>query len=163
MSGPLAAAIDLVVHEAECLDRRRWDEWLGLFTADCTFWAPSWLDEERMADDPARQVSLIYYASREGLEDRVRRIRSGRSLASTPLPRTMHAVTNLRAAADGEAVRVTSNWSVNSYDLRTDTAQRLFGHYEHRLVAGDGVWRIAAKRIEVLSARLPAIVDIYLI
>lgn len=163
MNGTAAEAIDFVLHEAECLDRRRWDAWLELFAAECSFWAPSWLDEEDMGDDPTRQVSLIYYESREGLEDRVRRISSGRSLASTPLPRTMHAVTNLRTYDEGDAIRVTSNWSVDAYDLRTDAPTRLFGRYEHRLVGtGDGL-RIAAKRIEVLSARLPSIIDIYLI
>lgn len=158
----ITAAIDLVYREADLLDRRQWPEWLALYAADCTYWAPSWIDEDRMSADPMREISLIYYAGREGLEDRVQRITSGRSLASDPLPRTIHAISNVQAAIAGDGVVVRSNWAVDSYDLRTDRATRLFGRYEHDIRRGaDGAALIAAKRIEVMNARLPSIIDIY--
>ncbi|WCT74353.1 aromatic-ring-hydroxylating dioxygenase subunit beta [Sphingomonas naphthae] len=153
----IAQAIDTIYREADLLDRRQWQDWLALYAPDCTYWAPSWIDEDRMSADPMREISLIYYAGREGLEDRVQRITSGRSLASDPLPRTIHAISNARGTISGEDVTIASNWAVDSYDLRNDRVTRLFGRYEH--VIRRGV--IAAKRIEVMNARLPSIIDIY--
>ena len=154
-------AIELVYLEADLLDRRQWQDWLELFTEDCRYWAPSWLDEDRMSGDPMREISLIYYDGREGLQDRVQRICSGRSLASSPLPRTVHAITNPRVTVQGAVATVCSNWAVDSYDLRTDKPERLFGRYEHVLEHRDGAVRIISKRVEVMNARLPSIIDIY--
>lgn len=155
-------AIETIYREADLLDRRDWQAWLGMFTTDCLYWAPSWLDEDRMSSDPDREISLICHRGREGLEDRVQRITSGRSLASDLLPRTIHAISNPIAEADGDAVRIRSTFAVDSYDLRAEAATRLFGRYEHRIIRdADGVPRIAEKRIEVMAARLPSIVDIY--
>lgn len=156
-------AIDVIYHEADLLDRRDWAAWLDMFTADCLYWAPSWLDEDRLSSDPDREISLICHRGREGLEDRVQRITSGRSLACDLLPRTIHAITNPLAEPDAGGVRVRSHWAVDSYDLRTETSTRLFGRYEHFIQwdAADGAPRIAEKRIEVMAARLPSIVDIY--
>ena len=86
-----AEAEDVLFREAYYLDGRKWDDWLELFTEDCEYWVPSWKDEHQVTEDPKREISLIYYGGRFGLEDRVWRIRSGQSIASTPLPRTTHA------------------------------------------------------------------------
>lgn len=156
-------SIETVYREADLLDRRDWAAWLAMFTADCLYWAPSWLDEDRMSCDPDREISLICHRGREGLEDRVQRITSGRSLASDLLPRTIHAISNPLAQAEEDGrVRVRSTFAVDSYDLRAETSHRLFGRYEHLVVRdADGAARIAEKRIEVMAARLPSIVDIY--
>ena len=42
------------------------------------------------------------YSDRTGLGDRVFRLRTGRSAASTPLPRTCHMVSNVRATVDAD-------------------------------------------------------------
>src|SRR4051794_34787060 len=116
---PEAVACGVLYAEAECLDGRRWDDWLALFTADCTFWVPSWISDEEMCTDPARQVSLIYYDSRSGLEERVSRIRSRRSIASLPMPRTVHAVTNVMARPAGEGrIAAKAAWSVDVFSVK---------------------------------------------
>ncbi len=147
-SGALCEASAMLYREAEYLDARRWDEWIALYLPECT--------------DPRTQLSLIYYASRDGLADRVERIRSGTSVASNLTPRTMHAITNTRLIheAPGER-RVRSNFSVDVYDLRRHESARLFGHYEHELHDRDDGWKIARKKIVVLNDLLPPVVDIY--
>lgn len=40
------AAAAVVFREADCLDRWRWQDWLDLYTDNCVFWCPSWVDEE---------------------------------------------------------------------------------------------------------------------
>ena len=87
-------AIEVIINEAAALDHRQWDEWINLYTEDATYWMPAWVDEHNLTSDPAREISLIYYSERSGLEDRVFRIRTELSFATTPLPRTCHINTN---------------------------------------------------------------------
>ena len=93
----LAAGEEVLQREGIYLDEQRWDEWIALFAPDCEYWVPAWLSEGTLATDPQREMSHIYYANRQGLEDRIVRIRSGRSPASTPMPRTAHLVTGVLA------------------------------------------------------------------
>jgi len=88
-------AADLLYREALYLDERRWDDWLALYDEAAEFWVPAWKSEDQPTDDPSSEVSLVYAARRSELEDRVWRVRSGQSIASTPLPRTAHIVTNV--------------------------------------------------------------------
>ncbi len=158
----LAAGSDLLFDEAARLDRQDWDGWLALYTRDCVFWVPSWTTDKTLARDPETELSHIYYASRSGLEDRVWRIRSGLSIASMPMPRTMHAVTNIRLLEAGEAaLTLEANLSVDLFSLKDHTSHRLFGRTEHRLVAEDGAWRIARKTVVLLNDYLPSVLDIY--
>ncbi len=74
--------------EARALDDRDWDTWLAFYAPDASFWMPAWDDNDGLVEDPQAEISLIYYARRSGLEDRVFRIKTERSSASTPEPRT---------------------------------------------------------------------------
>ena len=63
---------------------------------DAEFWMPAWDDDDTLVTDPQREISLIYYTNRGGLEDRVFRIKTDRSSAtSLPEPRTGHNITNV--------------------------------------------------------------------
>lgn len=62
-------------YEARLLDDRQWDEWLTCYSPDVVFWMPARSDDDRLTTDPQRELSLIYYPNREGLEDRVYRIK----------------------------------------------------------------------------------------
>jgi hypothetical protein len=73
-----AEAEELLYREAALLDEGDWDSWLDLYTEDAVFWMPAWRDEENPTADPDRELSLIYYQGRSGLEDRVHRARSRR-------------------------------------------------------------------------------------
>ena len=70
--------------EARALDEKRWADWLACYAADAEFWMPSWDDDDRLTTDPQNEVSLIYYADKQGLEDRVFRIQTERSSATMP-------------------------------------------------------------------------------
>lgn len=158
-----APAEALLYEEARYLDERRWDDWLALYTEDCEFWMPAWKSESEVTDDPKRELSLIYYASRAGLEDRVERVRSGTSIASIPMPRTHHAVTNVLAepGSDDHVVRVRSNWTVQQFRPKHQEVVVSFGRYEHELVRIRGDWRIRRKKITLLNDYLNAMLDFY--
>ncbi len=148
--------------EAAYLDERRWDEWLALFAPDCEYWVPTWRTEETLAADPRTELSHIYYASRAGLEDRIVRIRSGKSPASTPLRRTTHVVANVQLLESaGEAMQLRSSWTVHVFDPHHKNSFVLFGYSMHALRRIDAQWRIARKKVVLQNDYLPAMVDVY--
>ncbi len=154
------AAIDLVLLEGALLDERDWDTWLDLYWEDAEYWIPSWDDEDTLVDDPHNAISLIYYANRSGLEDRVHRLRTERSLASTPLPRTCHITSNFRlSATDDDELVVASSWVTHAYRLQTTTMY--FGRQTHRLRRTDNDYRICARKIIVCNDRIANVLDIY--
>lgn len=148
--------------EAALLDARQWDDWLALYTPGCEFWLPAWKSEHELTTNPRAELSLIYYRTRAGLEDRVSRVNSGKSVASIPLPRTQHSITNVRIepAADG-SVQVFSNWVVNEFLTKTREVRTQFGRYEHLLTAEGDDARIARKKIVMLNDYMPAALDFY--
>lgn len=157
-----ATGAELLYREAAYLDERRWDEWLALFAPDCEYWVPTWRTEETLAADPRTELSHIYYASRAGLEDRIVRIRSGKSPASTPLRRTTHVVANVQLLESaGEAMQLRSSWTVHVFDPHHKNSFVLFGYSMHALRRIDAQWRIARKKVVLQNDYLPAMVDVY--
>lgn len=164
MSSPLdrRQAEDLLYREALLLDRGEWDEWLTLYLEDCVYWMPAWRNETILTTDPDRELSLIYYNGRRNLEDRVWRARSGQSVASRPLPRVVHGVTNvLVEQTTGDETDVSASFTVHFHDVRSQRTHVFFGRYEYRLRAMDGALRIARKKILLLNDVVPTVVDFY--
>ena len=160
--GALAAGVELVHREARLLDEQRWDDWLALYTEDCEYWMPAWKADGTLTANPRTELSHIYYASRAGLEDRVVRIRSGKSVASTPMPRTAHilaSVLPLESPAGG--LRLGSTWVSHVFFPRSNESHAFFGRSEHELVLRGGGWRIAKKKILLLNDYIPTMLDVY--
>jgi benzoate/toluate 1,2-dioxygenase beta subunit len=86
--------------EARHLDDREFEKWLDCYADDCVYWMPAWTDDDVLVEDPQRDISLIYYPNKGGLEDRIFRIRTERSSAtSIPEPRTSHNLTNVEVTS----------------------------------------------------------------
>lgn len=163
MSAPLtrADAEDLLYREALLIDTQRFAEWLELFTPDVEFWMPAWRDENATTEDPDRELSLIYYKGRRNLEDRVMRLTSGLSVASLPLPRVVHQVTNVLVLDAGEdAATVAAAFTCHRFDVRMSRTDCFFGRYDYQLVLQGADWRIARKKITLLNDTVPTVVDI---
>ena len=127
-----------VYREARLLDDREWDEWLECYSKDVSFWMPAWDDDDRLTEDPQREISLIYYPSREGLEDRVYRIKTERSGAtSIPEPRTTHQISNLEVLSqEGDKVELRFNWHTLSHRYQQTNA-----YFGTLLLHPGRVWR----------------------
>lgn len=162
MSGESTQFAELLTREALLLDRGAYQEWLDLYTPDCVFWMPAWRDDGTQTQDPDRELSLIYYRGRRNLEDRVKRIQSGLSVASNVMPRVSHMIGNvLVEASDGQRARIASVFTVHVHDVRTSRAHVFFGRYEHELVFVEGRWMIAGKVIRLMNDVIPTLLDIY--
>lgn len=163
-SALLAGGTDVLVREAAYLDERRWDDWLALYAPDCEYWVPTWLDEDRLTEDPRAQLSHIYYNSRAGLEDRIARVRTRKSPASTPLRRTTHMLGNLILThAQAGQITMRASWTCHVYDPHRQRTDVLFGHSSYGLRAEGGRWLIAKRKTTVQNDTLPAMVDFYCI
>ncbi len=90
----------LIFREARLLDTGEWADWVAMYSEDAVFWVPAWLDEYTTTSDPRTQVSLLYHDARRGLEERIARIESRKSITAPPLPRTVHQISNLEASGD---------------------------------------------------------------
>ena len=156
----IAEASRFVAREGWLLDQQRWDDWLDLYAQKCEFWLPCYLENGTVGTDPRKQISLIYYDSRAGLEDRVFRIKTGQSLASTPLPRTSHLINvgevNIRENGD---IEVLSSWVAHSY--RLEEQYQFFGSQTHILRRADSGLKIITRHVIVMNDKIPCPLDIY--
>jgi benzoate/toluate 1,2-dioxygenase beta subunit len=145
--------------EARLLDDREWEEWLTCYAPGATFWMPCWDDNDQLVEDPQSQISLIYYPNRQGLEDRVFRIRTERSSASTPEPRTAHMIANIEVLARREgAVDLRFNWQTNSFRYNAVTA--FFGTSFYTISTGDSPL-ILNKKVVLKNDYIHQVIDIY--
>lgn len=152
----------VIWQEAQYLDERKFDDWIGLYSRTCLFWMPAWREDGTLTEDPQRELSLIYYQGRRNLEDRVQRIRSGHSVASAVLPRTTHMVGNILVEESGQdLLRVNSAFTTFVFDVRTNRSHTYFGRYTHQFVQEDGQWRISQKIIHLMNDMIPTMLDVY--
>lgn len=164
MNPTLQHAVEQFLYRnAELCDKQAWDEYLEMFDPESEFHVPQWESEHAYTTDPRRSMSLIYYANRSGLEDRVYRIRTGKSAASTPMPRTLHQITNVRiaelAGGAGGELEVRVNWSTHHY--RFATAGHFFGHATYQLRPEGESFRIKRKHVVLLNDTINAVLDFY--
>lgn len=146
--------------EARLLDDRQWDEWLTCYAKDVEFWMPAWDDDDRLTEDPDSEISLIYYPNREGLEDRVYRIKTERSGASTPEPRTTHQISNLEVLEEeGDRVELRFNWQTLNH--RYKETQTFFGTSFYTLDVSGEAPLITRKVIQLNNDYIHQVIDVY--
>ena len=160
MSISYDTACAFLYREARLLDDREWDEWLTCYAPDVTYWMPAWDDDDQLTEDPQSEISLIFYPSRDGLEDRVFRIKTERSGASTPEPRTSHNVTNVELLADrGEEVDVRYNF--HTLNHRYKVTDHFFGTMFVTLRKRGEELVISQKKIVLKNDYIRQVIDVY--
>ena len=146
--------------EARLLDDRDWDNWLEMYDENCTFWMPSWDDDGELTDDPQSQISLIYYARRAGLEDRVFRIRTERSSATIPDTRTSHNITNVEIIEQANGVvKLRYNWHTMS--VRYNHTDHFCGTSFYTIDFGAAKPIIKDKKIVLKTDYIRHVIDVY--
>lgn len=151
---------DFLFEEARYLDDSQWDNWLECYAADATFWMPAWDDNDQLTEDPQREISLIWYGNRGGLEDRVFRIKTERSSATMPDTRTSHNISNIELLEQGDGVcKVRFNWHTLSFCYKTVDSH--FGTSFYTLdVRGDRPL-IKAKKVVLKNDYVRQVIDVY--
>ncbi len=161
MTGPeLQCAVDAFVQqEARCLDERRFADWLELYEPDVEYWVPAWGDDGLPTTDPERELSLIYYASRGGLEDRVFRVQGGHSSASTPPPRTCHLRAPALVVATSDGFEARFNWTTHAFRFNATTSY--YGRKKIWLVRHGDTFRIVRSHTWILNDLIDQVIDFY--
>jgi benzoate/toluate 1,2-dioxygenase beta subunit len=147
--------------EARALDDREWDAWIDFYHPDCPFWMPAWDDFDTLTEDPETELSLIYYYDRSGIEDRVFRIKTDRSSAtSLPEPRTQHNISNIEVLERaGQTIKLRFNWITNTYRYgETDTH---WGTSFYTLDVSGEKPLIADKKVVLKNDRIHHVIDVY--
>lgn len=150
-----------LTREARFLDDKQWSEWLELYAEQAEFWMPAWDDDGQLVTDPQTEISLIYYGHKGGLEDRVFRIRTERSSAtSLPEPRTSHNISNVEIMAQDDAqCELRFNWV--TYSFRYKTVDMYFGTSFYTLDTRGAQPLITRKKVILKNDYIHQVIDIY--
>lgn len=152
-----------IYREARFLDDWDFEAWLECYHPDATFWMPAWDVDDTLTTDPENEISLIWYPDRSGLEDRVFRIRTDRSAAtSLPEPRTEHNIGGVEfLARDGSRIDVRFSWTTHYY--RYQSTLTYYGHSFYTIDLAAGSPRILAKKVVLKNDTVHQLIDIYMI
>ena len=146
--------------ECRLLDDEQWDEWLECYDNNAQFWMPSWDDDDKLITDPQREISLIFYPTRQGLEDRVFRIKTERSSATMPDTRTSHNLANIELEKqEGDVVTVRFNWHTLSH--RYETNYSYFGMSRYVIDFSGDSPKILNKYVVLKNDYINQVIDIY--
>jgi benzoate/toluate 1,2-dioxygenase beta subunit len=152
---------EFLYREARYLDDKEWDKWLALYAPDVEFWMPAWDDDDKLVEDPQKEISLIWYGHKGGLEDRVFRIRTERSSAtSLPEPRTSHNISNVEIVEQqGDTCKIRFNWLTLNY--RYKTVDTYFGTSFYTLDLSKEQPLIKNKKVVLKNDYIHHVIDIY--
>jgi len=142
-------------HEAELLDERRYEEWLGLFAEDAQYFMP--MRRNVPHDEPEREFTRAgldvnwFDEGKDTLTRRVKQILTGIHWAEEPPSRICHLISNVQvvtatpATAPSE-VTVKSRFLIYRNRVETET-DFLVGKREDLLRRVNGGWQIARRKI----------------
>lgn len=149
--------------EARLLDDWDFDEWLECYHPDAEFWMPAWDVDDTLTTDPQNEISLIWYPNRSGLEDRVFRIKTDRSAAtSMPPPRTEHNISGVEfLERNGDTIEVRFSWTTHYY--RYQDTLTYYGHSLYTIDVSGSSPVIMGKKIILKNDTVHQLIDIYMI
>jgi benzoate/toluate 1,2-dioxygenase subunit beta len=161
MQFSIEQAQEFLYREARFLDDKEWNNWLDLYAPHAEFWMPAWDDDDGLTQDPQSEISLIYYGDKSGLEDRVFRINTERSSAtSLPVPRTSHNISNVEILEQqGDSCKLRFNWFTLYF--RYKTVDSYFGTSFYTLDLSGKQPLITKKKVILKNDYIHHVVDIY--
>jgi 3-phenylpropionate/cinnamic acid dioxygenase small subunit len=147
---------EFLYREAELLDERRYEEWLGLLSDDIRYWMPMRRNVKSGEEQRefTRETSDINWfdEGKETLARRVKQIQTGIHWAEEPVSRISHLVSNVQvieatpSVADPQEVTVKCRFLIYRNRVETET-DILVGKREDRLRRVDDGWQIARRKI----------------
>jgi benzoate/toluate 1,2-dioxygenase beta subunit len=134
----------LLHREARLLDQGRFEDWLGLYAAQCVYWIPA-----TPGGDPRREVAVAF-DDRRRLEDRVYRLRTGHAWSQAPASRTVRMISNIEVFPASETgVLVRSNFLLT--DWRAGETRFWSGWVGHRLRHRHGRYEIEVRQVNLVD------------
>ena len=140
---------DFIYREAEMLDQWALDDWLALWTKECSYIISPTGKPDAATLDPATTLFLVT-DDRFRLEQRVIRMKKSTAHAEYPHSRTRHLYTNTRIIEDdGKTLKAVVNFS--TFRSARSIIANYFGRIDYTLessgAGGERTFKIAGKRI----------------
>jgi benzoate/toluate 1,2-dioxygenase subunit beta len=136
-----------ILKEARLLDEGAFEAWLDLYAPQGIYWIPS----KPGQTDPLNIASIVY-EDHAILAIRVQRLLEARALVLTPMPRTVHMVSNIEVLSDDAQA---DEFEVGAAFLCTELQgerQRIYsGRQVHHIARKNGSFRIRRKRIALTN------------
>lgn len=147
-------------HKSALCDNFEWDAYLNMYDENSVYHIPQWISDHEYVTDPNQGMSYIYYENRAGLEDRVFRIQTGKAASANPLPRTMHAIHNVRVKTleDG-MLEVKAGWT--THFNRQGVEGHFYGHVTYLLRQTEDSFRIHKQHTILLNDKIDSVLDFY--
>ena len=138
--------VDLfLTHEADLVDRHKYDDWLALWSPDGVYWVPCNEDDY----DPARHVSIIY-DDYNRLQERCFRLNQEGAHSQDPPSRLCRVVGNLAVSLSGEGhVLVRANMIL--VDVRSGEKNVYGARLEYALAPDGDSFKIRRKKVVLLD------------
>src|SRR5947209_10923719 len=147
---------ELLYHEADLLDERRYEEWLALIAGDARNWMPMRrnvkVGEAEREFTRAGQDINWFDEGKETLTRRVKQILTGMHWAEEPVSRISHMVSNVRlleinpSVTEPAEVTVRCRFLIYRNRVETET-DILVGKREDLLRRTAAQWQAASRRI----------------
>ena len=133
--------------QADLLDSKRWEDWIGLFTEDGVYWMPPEPSYTTWDGTPA-----IFAEDKNLMTVRMNRVLHPDAWSQRPLWETNHVVSNVQVvkASKGDVV-VKSRFHM--MELRRDDVRHFAGSYEHHLKKTKKGYAIKLQRVDMTNAQ----------
>jgi len=139
----------LLYRQADLLDRRRWDDFIALFTTDGVYWMPA--DPEQTTGDG---VPSIFYEDRDLMRVRMKRVTHPHAWSQAPDWGTNHVVSNvIIESEDPRTGEVVARSRFHMMEFRRDALRHFAGSYIHHLRRTADGWRIRLQRVDMVNGQ----------
>ena len=144
------AVEQFLYRQADLLDSKRWEDWIGLFADDGVYWMPVTKEQTEWEGSPS-----IFAEDKPMMEIRKGRVSHPNAWSQAPLWETNHLVSHVAIEAiDGSTIQVRSRFHM--MELRRDDLRHFGGRYRHTLVRdAGGALRIRLQRVDLFNGQAP--------
>jgi 3-phenylpropionate/cinnamic acid dioxygenase small subunit len=145
------AVEQFLYRQAECLDGKRWQDFIDLFAADGVYWMPAHPDQLTGDGEPS-----IFYEDRAMMTIRMKRMQHPRAWSQKTAWNTSHVVSNvIIESEDARSGGIVCRSRFYMMEFRRDAVRAFAGSYRHDLVKGADDYRIRLQRIDMVNGDAP--------
>ena len=136
--------------QAEILDGKRWDDWLGLFVEGGRYWMPA--EEDQAGGDG---LPNIFWEDHELMRVRIRRNGHPRAHSQAPHNRLCHVVSGVIVESEDANGDVVARSRFHCAEYLRYEVRHFTGRYRHYLKKTEDGYRIALQRVDLVNREGP--------
>jgi benzoate/toluate 1,2-dioxygenase subunit beta len=152
VTADIQRAVELLLYrQADCLDTKRWTDFIDLFAPDGVYWMPAQPHQTTGDGEPS-----IFYEDRDLMRIRLKRLGHPRAWSQKTEWATSHVVSNViieRHDPTTGAIACRSRFYMMEY--RRDAVRPFAGSNIHQLVRTEAGYRIKLQRVDMVNGEAP--------